>query len=141
MKIRCRTALWTSVRPIRQLVLRGDTESHGSCHTSVILQSEAAGHNVAHHRERFLFRTAQSRYKKAAKEAHLVDIHGGDSLGVGEDLLVGVAVEQLDALVPLVHVVRVLTQHDAGQKLRPPLHQVLEPCQPGVTWAVQSAAD
>jgi hypothetical protein len=64
-------------------------------------------------------------------EAHLVDIDCGDGLGVGEDLLVGVAGEELDALVPLVGVVRVLAKHDTGQQLRPPLHQMLQPRQPG----------
>mmetsp|Transcript_40084 Transcript_40084/g.67209 ORF Transcript_40084/g.67209 Transcript_40084/m.67209 type:complete len:207 (+) Transcript_40084:1142-1762(+) len=38
----------------------------------------------------------------------------------------GLALEELHALVPLVHVVRVLPQHHAGDQLRPALHVVLK---------------
>ena len=43
----------------------------------------------------------------------------------------GLPAEELHALVPLVHVVRVLPQHDAAEQDGPPLHQVLQPRQPG----------
>jgi hypothetical protein len=49
---------------------------------------------------------------------------------VAEYLLGGVGLEELGALVPLVHVVRVLAQHHARQQLGPTLHQVLQPRQP-----------
>lgn len=46
---------------------------------------------------------------------------------VAEDLLGGVGLENLGALVPLVHVVRVLPQHHAAQQLWSALHQMLKP--------------
>mmetsp|Transcript_10728 Transcript_10728/g.26437 ORF Transcript_10728/g.26437 Transcript_10728/m.26437 type:complete len:340 (-) Transcript_10728:841-1860(-) len=62
----------------------------------------------------------------------LVNVHRLDRLCVREDLLGGVALKQLDALVPLRHVVRVLAQHHAGQQLGAARHEVLEPRQPQV---------
>ena len=61
--------------------------------------------------------------------ADLFNVHSGDSLCVGENLLVRLPVEQLDALVPLVHIVRVLPQHHAAEKDGPPLHKMLQPRQ------------
>ena len=67
--------------------------------------------------------------------SHLINIHSGDSLSVGQDLLVWLPIEELDALVPLVHIVWVLPQHDAAQQDGPPLHEVLQPRQPGHAFA------
>ena len=62
--------------------------------------------------------------------ADLFNVHSGDSLCVGEDLLVRLPIEQLDTLVPLVHIVWVLPQHHAAEKDGPPLHEMLQPRQP-----------
>lgn len=67
---------------------------------------------------------------KVASPTHLVHVNCGDSLCVGEDLLVRLPIEELDPLVPLMDVVRVLPQHHTAQQDGPPLHQMLQPRQP-----------
>mmetsp|Transcript_8812 Transcript_8812/g.18856 ORF Transcript_8812/g.18856 Transcript_8812/m.18856 type:complete len:284 (-) Transcript_8812:727-1578(-) len=56
----------------------------------------------------------------------LLNVHRLDGLGVREDLLGGLPLKQLDALVPLGHIVRVLPQHHTAQQLRAPRHQPLQ---------------
>ena len=46
---------------------------------------------------------------------HLVRVHCCHRLGKHFNLSLGLAVEELDPLVPFMHVVRVLPQHDAAQ--------------------------
>ena len=60
----------------------------------------------------------------------LFSVHCLDCLGVGQDLLRRLPAKQLHALVPLVHVVRVLPQHHAAEQLRAPLREPLEAFQP-----------
>jgi len=60
----------------------------------------------------------------------LFRVHHVDGTGVLFDLARRLPVKQLDPLVPLVHVVGVLPQHDAAQQLWPPLNQEVQPGKP-----------
>mmetsp|Transcript_31013 Transcript_31013/g.67739 ORF Transcript_31013/g.67739 Transcript_31013/m.67739 type:complete len:248 (-) Transcript_31013:819-1562(-) len=62
----------------------------------------------------------------------LLDVHRLHRLREGDDLPRGLPLEQLHALVPLVHVVRVLPQHHARHQLGAALHVVLEAREPQV---------
>ena len=61
---------------------------------------------------------------------YLFSVHSLDCLSVGQDLLRRLPAKELHALVPLVHVVRVLPQHHAAEQLRAPLREPLEAFQP-----------
>lgn len=76
-----------------------------------------------------------NRYNRLVEglRAYLVRIHCLDRLSVGQDLAGRVALKELDSLVPLMHSVGILAQHDATQQLRPALHQVLESSNPELT--------
>ena len=66
-------------------------------------------------------------YNSKSDVAHHIHINSGHSLSVRENLLVRLPIEELDALVPLMHIVGILPQHHTAQQNGPPLHQMLHP--------------
>lgn len=63
------------------------------------------------------------------EKACLVWIHGGHSLSVNFDLPLRLPIKQLHPFMPLVDVVRVLSEHDTAQQLWPPLYEEVQPGQ------------
>ena len=79
-------------------------------------------------------------YSSENDDAYQLHINSGDSLSVRENLLVRLPIEELDALVPLVHIVGILPQHHTAQQNGPPLHQMLQPRQSESNSTAQSVA-